>query len=268
MADSTPETVLFIPGLWIHSDSWAPWARLYEDAGYSTIVEGWPGQAATPELARRSPTPFNGIGLNEITEHYARLVARLPSAPLVIGHSFGGVVAQKLLARGLASRVVAIDPGPIKGVTKLPFAQIRSALPVVRSKKNRAGTVALSRGQFRFGFGNAIPRSESDALFAKWAIPGPGRPLFEATEAKKTADSPAEVDTTLADRGPLLIIGGGKDHTVPEVVTRQEFGLYRSTASTEYKVFPDRGHSLVFDSRWKQIADHTLAWTSANRVAV
>ncbi|MCS5735122.1 alpha/beta hydrolase [Herbiconiux daphne] len=266
MSAADADTVLFIPGLWIHSDSWAPWAALYEKAGYTAIVEGWPGQAATPAETRRNPAPLDGVGLEAITEHYARLILQLPAVPVVIGHSFGGVVAQKLLARGLASRAVAVDPGPIKGVTKLPFAQIRSALPVVKSKKNRSTTVALTRKQFRFGFGNALPKSESDALFSRWAIPGPGRPLFEATEAKKTDKSPAQIDTRLADRGPLLIIGGGKDHTVPEVVTRQEFELYDTPAITDYKVFADRGHSLVFDSNWKQIADYTLSWVAAHRV--
>ena len=267
MSAADTRTVLFIPGLWIHSQSWAPWAELYEEAGYDSIVEGWPGQAQSVSETRLNPAPLNDVGLEAITEHYATLIGQLPKAPLVVGHSFGGVVAQKLLARGLASAAVAVDPGPIKGVTKLPLAQIRSALPVVKSKKNRTRTVALTRNQFRFGFGNAIPRSESDALFAKWAIPGPGRPLFEATEAKKTAQSPAEIDTRLANRGPLLIIGGGMDHTVPEVVTRQEFELYNTPAKTEYKVFANRGHSLVFDSGWKQIADFTLDWARATSIS-
>lgn len=267
MTTPAPDTVLFIPGLWIHSTAWEPWARLYERAGYTTIVEGWPGEAATPDATRANPEALNGVGLEQITEHYARLISQLPAAPLVIGHSFGGVVAQKLLSRGLVSQAVAVDPGPIKGVTKLPFAQIRSALPVVKSKKNRDRTVSLTRGQFRYGFGNAISRAESDELHAAWTIPGPGRPLFEATEAKKDPESPAAVNTLVADRGPLLIIGGGKDHTVPEVVTRQEFELYDTPATTAYKEFPDRGHSLVFDSGWKQIADYTVNWVLSTRVS-
>jgi non-heme chloroperoxidase len=266
MSATTASTVVFIPGLWIHSSSWLPWADLYEQAGYTPVVEGWPGQGATPDTTRRNPAGLNNVGLDRVTDHYAQLIGQLPDAPLVIGHSFGGVVAQKLLARGHASRAVAVDPGPVKGVTKLPFAQIRSALPVVKSKKNRTRTVALTRGQFRYGFGNAISKAESDELFAKWTIPGPGRPLFEATEANKTPQSPAEVNTRLGDRGPLLIIGGGKDHTVPEVVTRQEFELYDTPAATDYKVFADRGHSLVFDSGWKQVADYTLDWVLTHRV--
>ncbi|MFD6443889.1 alpha/beta hydrolase [Promicromonospora sp. NPDC060204] len=266
MSATAPRTVLFIPGLWIHSSSWGPWAHLYEQAGFTPVVEGWPGEGATPDATRRTPAALNDVGLDRVTDHYAQLIEQLPDAPLVVGHSFGGVVAQKLLARGLASQAVAVDPGPIKGVTKLPFAQIRSALPVVKSKKNRARTVALTRSQFRFGFGNAISRTESDELFAKWTIPGPGRPLFEATEANKTPQSPAEVNTRLADRGPLLIIGGGKDHTVPEAVTRQEFELYDTPAATDYKAFADRGHSLVFDSGWKQIATYTLDWVHTHSV--
>lgn len=260
MSDNQKTPVVFIPGLWIHSDAWQVWAERYEKAGYAPVVGGWPGQSSTVAATRLNPAALNNIGLDAITDHYADIISALPTAPVVIGHSFGGVVAQKLLARGLALQAVAIDPGPIKGVKKLPFAQIRSALPVVKSKKNRSQTVSLSRGQFRFGFGNAVSKAESDELHGRWSIPGPGRPLFEATEAKKTVDSPAAVNTGRSDRGPLLIIGGGKDHTVPEVVTREEFELYKSSAVTNYKVFPDRGHSLVFDSGWGEIADYTLSW--------
>ena len=177
------------------------------------------------------------------------------------------MIAQKLLAKGLATHAVAIDPGPIKGVTKVPLAQIRTALPVLRRKSNRHEAVALSARQFRYGFGNAISADEARKLYDSFAIPGPGRPLFEVTSSKKDPDSPAAVDTTTGDRGPLLIIGGGKDHTVPEVVARQAYELYaQSPAVTDYHVFPDRGHSLVFDSGWREVADYTVGWLAQHTV--
>jgi non-heme chloroperoxidase len=262
MATDAPTPVLFIPGLWIHSDAWKPWADLYASNGYNPIVAGWPGQSDSVAATRANAAALNNIGIDAITKKYAELIEGLDQEPIVIGHSFGGLVAEKLLAQGLAFKAIAIDPGPIKGVTKLPFAQIRTALPVIKSKKNRARTVSLSRGQFRFGFGNAVSKAEAAELWGKWSIPGPGRPLFEATEAKKDPNSPTAVDTATSSRGPLLIIGGGKDHTVPEVVSRQAFELYTSSAPTAYKVFPDRGHSLVFDSGWRTIADYTLEWLS------
>jgi pimeloyl-ACP methyl ester carboxylesterase len=200
-------------------------------------------------------------GLEEITANYLRVIDSLDEKPVVVGHSFGGLIAQKILASGHASAAVAIDPGQIKGVKAVPFAQIRSGFPVLSKPGNRKRAVALTKKQFRYAFGNAVPKQESDALFDRWAIPGPGRPLFEASTANFSKTSPAAVDTNKSDRGPLLIIGGGKDHTVPEVVAKAAYKLYaRSGATTDYKSFPDRGHSLVFDHGWHEVADYTLAW--------
>jgi non-heme chloroperoxidase len=258
------QPAVFIHGLWIHSAAWEPWIAIYRRAGYEPVVAGWPGDADTAEATRRDPTQVAGYGLAEITEHYTKLIADLPERPIVVGHSFGGLVAQLLLARGVATHAVAIDPGPIKGVTKVPLAQIRTAIPVLRKKSNRFGAKSLSERQFRYGFGNAISAEESRNLYHRFAIPGPGRPLFEVTSAKKDPDSPAAVDTS-ANRGPLLIIGGGKDHTVPEVVARQAYELYaESPAVTDYHAFPDRGHSLVFDSGWREVADYTVSWLAGN----
>jgi non-heme chloroperoxidase len=186
--------VVFIHGLWIHSAAWEPWIPLYRRAGYEPVVAGWPGDAGTVEATRRDATQVAGYGLAEITEHYTKLIADLPERPIIVGHSFGGLIAQQLLARRIATHAVAIDPGPIKGVTKVPLAQIRTAIPVLRKKSNRHAAKALSARQFRYGLGNAISAGESRNLYDRFAIPGPGRPLFEVTSAKKYAESPAVTD--------------------------------------------------------------------------
>ncbi len=259
MTESTP--VVFIHGLWIHASAWQPWVDLYRAAGYAPIAPGWPGDAPTAEQVRANPAAVANQGLDEITDAYAEVIAGLGAAPIVVGHSFGGLVAQKLLAGGAAAAAVAIDPGQIKGVKPLPFAQIRSGLPVLSRPGNKTKAVSLTKGQFRYGFGNTLSAQESDELFDAWAIPGPGKPLFEASAANFSKSSPAAVDTRKRDRGPLLIIGGGRDHTVPEVVAKAAHALYAgSGAVTDYRAFPDRGHSLVFDHGWHEVADYTLTW--------
>ncbi|GAA2575987.1 alpha/beta fold hydrolase [Winogradskya consettensis] len=258
---STP--VVFIHGLWIHSAAWQPWQDLFAEAGYETHAPGWTGDSATPAATRSRPEAIAGLGVAELTEGYARYLAKLPVRPIVVGHSFGGLIAQKLLATGAAEAAVAISPAPIKGATKLPLAQIRSALPVLSNPRNKTRAVALSERQFRYGFGNAISKEESRRLFDAYAIPGPGRPIFELTAAKKDPSSPTEVDVTAA-RGPLLITGAADDHTVPEVVSRQAYGLYANSPSvTEYHAFAGRGHSLVFDSGWRDVAQYALGWIAS-----
>ncbi|MEV4604151.1 alpha/beta fold hydrolase [Amycolatopsis sp. NPDC049253] len=259
MPSSKP--VVFVHGLWIHADAWESWAELYRAAGYEPIAPGWPGDSRTVAMTRQNPAALANRGIGEITESHLKVIAGLDAKPIVVGHSFGGLIAQKILASGHAAAAVAVDPGQIKGVKPLPFAQIRSAFPVLSKPGNKKRAVALTEKQFRYAFGNAIPKEESDALFARWAIPGPGRPLFEASAANFSKNSPAAVDTGKSDRGPLLVIGGGKDHTVPEVVAKAAYKLYaHSSAITDYQSFPDRGHSLVFDHGWREVADFTLAW--------
>ena len=261
MSAPTPIPVVFIHGLWIHQDSWQNWVDLYRQAGYDPIAPGWPGDSDTVAATRENSDAVGNHGIDDITAKYLQVIESLTTRPIVVGHSFGGLIAQKLLAGGNASAGVAIDPGQIKGVKALPLAQLRSGFPVLSRPSNKRKAVSLTRKQFRYGFGNAIPETESDELFSLWAIPGPGKPLFEASAANFSKTSPAAVDTKTRDRGPLLIIGGGMDHTVPEVVARSAYKLYAgSGATTDYQLFPDRGHSLVFDHGWREIADVTLAW--------
>jgi pimeloyl-ACP methyl ester carboxylesterase len=253
--------VIFIHGLWIHSAAWQPWVELFRSAGYDAMAPGWPGDSDSVEQTRKNAAAVADKGIDDITNGYLDVIASLPVKPIVIGHSFGGLIAQKLLSMNVAAAAVAIDPGQIKGVKPLPFAQLRSGLPVLSRPGNRKRAVTLTRKQFRYGFGNAVTESESAELFDKWAIPGPGKPLFEASTANFKRSSPAAVDTSTGDCGPLLIVAGGKDHTVPEVVARAAYKLYAgSGAITDYQVFPDRGHSLVLDHGWREIADFTLSW--------
>ena len=257
--EQTP--VVFVPGLWLHATSWAPWLDLFRLAGYAPAAPGWPGTPDTVEQARAQPERVAGIGINAVVDHYAQAIAALPAKPIVIGHSFGGLITQRLLGRGLAAAGIGIDAAPIKGVILLPPSALRVASIALRNPRNRNRAVALTREQFRYGFGNAVPERESDELYDRWAIPSTGKPLFEAAVANLSPHSPAKVDTGNPTRGPLLLIAGGADRTVPASITRSTLNLYRkSPAITGYQDFPSRGHSLTIDHGWHDVADACLTW--------
>jgi pimeloyl-ACP methyl ester carboxylesterase len=258
-ADRTP--VVFIHGLWLHATSWAPWAGLFRDAGYDPVAPGWPGDPGTVQEARANPGALADHGIDEVTEHYAGIISGLPELPILIGHSFGGMIAEKLLGEGYGAGAVAIDAAQIKGVLPLPLSALHSTLPVFRNPANKHKAVSLTAEQFRYSFGNAISEDESNELYERWAIPAPCRPLFEAAAANFELHSPAKVNTRNNSRGPLLLVTGGRDHTVPEVITKSTLKQYRhSEAVTELAEFPDRGHSLTIDSGWRAVADECLAW--------
>lgn len=253
--------VLFIHGLWLHATSWQPWLDLFADWGYDPVAPGWPGEPATVQAARADGQAVAGLGIDDVTEHYAKIIGDLPRPPVVIGHSFGGMIAQKLLGEELAAAAVGIDAAQVKGDLPLPLSALRVTLPVFRNPANAHRSVMLDADQFRFGFGNALPPEESDTLWDRWVVPSPGRPLFEAATANFTRESPDAVDTGNQDRGPLLLITGGRDHTVPEAVTRATLKQYRhSRAETDLIEFPDRGHSLTVDHGWREVADACLQW--------
>jgi pimeloyl-ACP methyl ester carboxylesterase len=212
--------VVFIHGLWLHASSWSPWVDLFEHAGYTATAPGWPGVRDTVAEARENPEDIADKGIDDVVEHYARIIKTLPSAPILVGHSFGGMIAEKLLGMDLAAAAVAIDAAQIKGVLPLPLSALHSTLPVFKNPANKHRAVTLTREQFRYSFGNAVEENESDDLYARWAIPAPGKPLFEAAAANFSLHSPAAVNTKNSDRGPLLLIMGGKDHTVPEAITK------------------------------------------------
>ena len=260
MSDALPP-VIFIHGLWLHPLSWTDWAGLFEDAGYRVMAPGWPGVADTVEASRANPDSIANQGIEEVTSHYAAIIADLPAKPILVGHSFGGMIAEKLLGQNLGAAAIGIDAAQIKGVLPLPLSALHATLPVFRNPANKHQAVSLTADQFRYRFGNAVSQDESDELFRRWTIPAPGRPLFEAAAANFELHSPAQVNTRNEKRGPLLLVTGGRDHTVPEAVTKATLKQYRhSDAVTELTEFPDRGHSLTIDSGWRAVADQCLAW--------
>ena len=258
---TAPTPVIFIHGLWLHAESWKPWTELFRTAGYEPSAPGWPGDPDTVAEARINPESIADHGIDDVVDHYAGIIGALDAKPILIGHSFGGMIAQKLLGRDLAAAAVAIDAAQIKGVLPLPLSALRATLPVFKNPGNKHKAVSLTAEQFRYAFGNAISAEESQELYDRWTIPAPGKPLFEAAAANFDPHSPAKVDTANEMRGPLLLITGGKDHTVPESVTRATLKQYRhSNAVTDILEFPDRAHSLTIDSGWREVADATLTW--------
>jgi pimeloyl-ACP methyl ester carboxylesterase len=235
--------------------------HLFRDAGYEPHAPGWPGDGDTVEASRANPEAIAGHGIDDVTEHFARIIDGLPSPPVLIGHSFGGMIAQKLLGQDRAVAAIAIDAAQIKGVLPVPLSALKATLPVFKKPANKNRAVSLTAEQFRFAFANAVSEKESQELYEHWTIPAPGRPLFEAASANFNPHSPAKVATGNENRGPLLLITGGKDHTVPESVTRSTLKQYRhSEAVTDIVKFDDRSHSLTIDSGWREVADACLTW--------
>jgi pimeloyl-ACP methyl ester carboxylesterase len=256
-----PIPVVFIHGLWLHANSWEPWVELFRERGYDPIAPGWPGEPATVAAARTEPEAVADVGIEQVTEHYSRIIDGLEQLPILIGHSFGGTIAEKLLGENRGIAAIGIDAAQIKGVLPLPISALHATLPVFKNPGNKHRSVMLSPSEFRYGFGNAIEESESDALHDEWVVPSPGRPLFEAATANFSPHSPAAVDVENETRGPLLLMMGGRDHTVPEVITKATAKQYRhSSAETDLQEWPDRGHSLTIDHGWREIAEASIGW--------
>jgi pimeloyl-ACP methyl ester carboxylesterase len=253
------QPVVFVHGLWLLASSWDPWRRLFEERGYATLAPGWPDDPATVPEALAHPEVFAGKSVGQVTDHYAEVIGGLTRKPIVIGHSFGGLITQKLAGQGLAIGAVAIDPAPFRGVLPLPLSALKAAFPALKKPGNRKRSVLLTFGQFRFAFANAVPEAEARQLYDTYSVPGPGAPLFQAAFANFNPRTEASVDTKRADRGPLLIVDGEKDNTVPWSIANASYKRYKhATAPTEIVKIPGRGHSLTIDSGWQEVADIAL----------
>jgi pimeloyl-ACP methyl ester carboxylesterase len=253
--------VLFIHGLWLHHSSWQNWVNLFKERGYEPIAPGWHLEADTVEEARAHPERVANQSLAEIIEHFRNIAMSLPAKPILIGHSFGGLITEKLLGEDIGVAGVAIDPAQIKGVLPLPLAQLRAGLPALGNPLNISKAISLTKKEFKYGFGNALTSEESDALFDQWTIPSPVHALFEVAVANFNPHATSKVNTHNDTRGPLLLISGTADHTAPDVTTEASFRLYRnSMAVTDIKKFEGRDHSLVIDHGWRDVALSVLDW--------
>ena len=256
--------VVFVHGLWLHAESWMPWIEFLQANGYEAAAVSWPGDSESTEATRRNPQSLAGYGVTEIADHIAGQLKSLTRKPILIGHSFGGLLVQNLLGRDLGAAGVAIDPAPIRGVPELPLSALKSTLPVLGNPFNYKRAVSLTETQFRFGFTNAVSEKEAHELYTKYAMPAPGRPLFQAATATFNPNSATKVNTSNEARGPLLLISGASDNAVPPVLVKSTLRVYqKSKAVTEYKEFAGRGHSLVIDSGWRELAEYVLGWLQA-----
>jgi non-heme chloroperoxidase len=261
-ANATNRTpVVFVHGLWLLPSSWDRWAALFEENGYIAVTAGWPDDPRTVAEANAHPEVFAGKTIGQIADYTGLLISKLDRKPAVIGHSFGGLLTQILAGRGIAAASVAIDPAPFRGVLPLPVSALKSAAPVIGNPANRGRAIPLTYDQFRYAFANAVTEAEAQELYATYAVPGSGVPLFQAATANLNPWTEAKVDTKNPDRGPLLIIDGEKDNTVPWAIANASYKQQeRNPGVTEIVKIPGRGHSLTIDHGWREVAGTALAF--------
>jgi pimeloyl-ACP methyl ester carboxylesterase len=253
--------VVFIHGLWLLPSSWDRWAAVFDEAGYASLTPGWPDDPNTVEEANANPEVMAHKTIGQVADHFAAVISALNTRPAVVGHSFGGLLAQIVAGRGLSVATVAVDPAPFRGVLPLPLSSLKSAKPVLGNPRNRSRAIPLTYDQFRYAFANAVSEDEAKQLYEEFAVPASGVPLFQAALANLNPWTEAKVDTKNPERGPLLLISGEKDHTVPWSITHAAYKQQEhNQAVTEIVEIKDRGHALTIDSGWREVADTALGF--------
>jgi len=258
-------TIVLIHGLWLTPLSWEGWKQRFESKGHTVLAPAWPGLEGTVEEVRQNTSRYERLGIKEITDHYDGIIRGLGAPPIIMGHSFGGLITQLLLDRGLGASAVAISPAQIKGVYILPLAQAKVASVALKNPANRHKTQMLTPEEFHYGFTNTLTLEESKPIYDRLAVPGPGRTLFQAAFANVTPHAVTTVNRHNSSRAPLLFLANGKDHTVPAVSTRAAYKIQKKTgALTELREYPDRSHYTFSQDGWEEVADYSLDWAVRN----
>lgn len=255
--------VVFIHGLWLLPSSWDNWAALSEEAGYAAVTPSWPDDPETVEEARANPDVFAKKTLGQIADHTAEVIGMLDKKPAVMGHSTGGLLTYMIADRGLSAASVAIDPGPFRGVLPLPISALKSAGPVLKNPLNRGRAITLTLEQFKYGWANALSDEEAEQLYETYHVAAPGVALMQMANANLNPFTEAKVDPKNPDRGPLLIIDGEKDNTVPWAIANAAYNKQKhNEAVTEIEKIPNRGHALTIDHGWREVAEKALSFVS------
>jgi non-heme chloroperoxidase len=256
---SGKQPVVFVHGLWLLDSSWDRWAAFFEEAGYAAVTPGWPDDPPTVEEARANPEVFANKSVGDIAAYQQLIVEKLDRKPAIIGHSFGGLLAQILAGRGLSAATVAIDPAPSRGVLPLPIAALKSSSAVLSNPTNRHKSVALTFEQFQYGFGNAVSEQEAKELYETYHVAGSGVPVFQAAAANFNPRSELKADNKNPDRGPMLVISGELDHQVPHALSNAAYKRQsKNKGVTEFNEIAGRGHSLTIDAGWREVAQVSL----------
>jgi pimeloyl-ACP methyl ester carboxylesterase len=266
MSSTSPApTVVLIHGLWMTPLSWERWVARFEERGHRVLAPAWPGFDRDIEEVRRDTKPIEGVGITEIADHYDAIIRGLDAPPIIMGHSFGGLITQILLDRGLGAAGAAIDPAQPKAILALPVSTLRIVWPTLNNPANKNKARPITAKQFHYAFSNTLSEEESNVVYERYAVPATNRALFQAGLANLNPRAASKVNFRNNDRAPLLIIGGGVDHVIPPRTSRTNFKLYhRSTALTEYKEFPGRSHYTLGQDGWEEVADYALDWTTSH----
>lgn len=258
-------TIVLIHGLWLTALSWENWIERFSEQGYDVIARSWPGMEGDIDQLRKDPSSIATLGITQIVDHYEGIIRELDAPPLIIGHSFGGLIAQILLDRGLGAAGVAIAPAPVKGILFLPFSTLKVTFPALVNPANNHRAVPLTPEQFHYAFTNHLSEEESLAVYRRYAVPGPDHILFQAAFANFNPHAATAVDFENNNRPPLLLVSGGRDHVSPASVVEANFRLYaKSTAFREYKYFPSRTHFTLGQPGWEEVADYVVDWAESH----
>jgi alpha-beta hydrolase superfamily lysophospholipase len=253
--------LMLIHGAWLSARSWENFADYFGKRGFDVSAPEWPRKEGDVEELRERTEQLKGLGIAEIVDHYEEQIRALDEPPVLIGHSFGGLIVELLLDRGLGRAGVALSPAPPKGILVLPFSSLKAAAPALAHPSKYNGIVTLSLDEFTYGFVNTFTPEDAAAAYERYAVPETGHILYEAGFANFHFNPPTEVHFKNADRAPLLIVGAKEDHTVPASLAHKQYKKYeRGPAATDYIEFEARPHLIMAADGWEEVAAAIESW--------